>query len=219
MSGKFTYKQFLVLATSCMACLALGLGWFYYTKSLPTPVRIEVAGCPVLGQKDAPIQMVLFEDFRCGSCRSFNMKLLPRIQEHYIDPGHVKFTIVPLAFISGSKPLANAALAVYHIAPERLLPYMHGLSQGLGEIETKTPVEQQLINLAKAIGGIDLLQFKTCVMTDCHEATLEKNFLLAKEVMGQEFGTPMLYINGMPGSTVSFEAIQAMTDPILKGAP
>jgi protein-disulfide isomerase len=217
MNRYFTCKQILVLGTSCLACLVLGAGWFYYTKKLPTPVHIEIAGCPVLGEKGAPVHMVLFEDFRCGSCKSFNLQLLPKIQAHYIDPGYARFTIVPLAFIQGSKPLANSALAVYHIAPDRLLSYMHGLCQGFGEIETRTSTHQQLINLAKSIGGIDLLQFKTCVMTDCYEAILEKNLILAKEIMGKEFGTPMLYINGIPGSIGSFEAIQAMMDQFLQG--
>ncbi|HAB99555.1 MAG TPA: hypothetical protein DCE71_07030 [Parachlamydiales bacterium] len=219
MDRYFTSKQMLVLGTTLMACLALGAGWFYHEKTLPPPIRIEVAGSPTLGQKNAPIQMVLFEDFRCPSCRSFNVNLLPRIQESYIAPGYARFTIVPLAFLPESEPLANAALAVYQIAPDRFLSYVHGLCQGLGERETKTPIQEQLINLAKVVGGIDLLQFKACVMTDCHESTLEKNLLLAQEIMGEEFGTPTLYINGVPGSTGSFSSIQTMVEHFLQGGP
>ncbi len=219
MDRYFTRKQILVLATTLIACAALGGGWFYHKKSQPAPVQIHISGSPTLGRKNAPIQMVLFEDFRCPSCRSFNVKLLPRIQESYITPGYASFTIVPLAFLPESKPLANAALAVYQIAPDRFFSYVHGLCQGFGERETKTSIQEQLINLAKSIGGIDLLQFKACVMTDCHEATLEKNLALAKEIMGEEFGTPTLYINGVPGSTGSFSSIQTMIEQFLQGGP
>lgn len=200
-------RQILVIVTALSALLALVGVFTFLQKKDPIPVPVDFPGSPALGRKDAPIEMVLFEDLKCGGCRIFNLEILPAIRENYIEKGLVRFTIVPLAFLPGSKPLANAALAVYKIAPDRFLAYVHAICLESKEDDSEGAIQQRLINMAKAIGGIDLLEFKSCVMTDCHYFTLEKNFAKAKELMKGEFGTPTLYLNGVSISTDSFDAI------------
>lgn len=215
MKRLFRTNQILVFATATLAFLALASGFFWQTRGSVSPGSLEIANCPFLGRKDAPIQMVLFEDLLCRGCREFNLEILPRIQSKYIEPGIVQFTVVPLAFLPGSKPVGNAVLAVYHIAPERTAAYMHAVSEGIAVSGSEAMLQQKLINLAKAIGGIDLLEFKTCVMTDCHYDILEQNFSLAQKVMGKEFGTPTLYINGAPVKVSSFKSVEIKVEQLL----
>lgn len=202
-------KQILVLVTALLAFWAFA-GVFYLLHQKKQRLgSVDFSGSPAFGRKDAPGEMVLFEDLECGGCRAFNLEVLPALRKNYIDTGLVRLTIVPLAFLPGSKPLANAALAVYKIAPDRFLAYIDAICHESKGADSKEAIQQKLINLAKAIGGIDLLEFKSCVMTDCHYSTLEKNFLRAKEVMGRDFGTPTLYLNGLSISTDSFQAVEA----------
>lgn len=216
MTRRFRIKKTLVVATIFAALLALAAGFFFRGKGTVNTAALEIPGCPILGKKDAPIQMVLFEDLRCIGCREFNLEILPFIQTKYIEPGLARFTIVPLAFLPGSKPLGNAVLAVNKIAPSRVASYVHALSQETIEGNTDVVLQQKLMNLAKAIGGIDLLELKSCIVTDCHYSRLDENFELAKKIMGSNFSTPTLYINGTPITTNSLQSIEAKMELLLR---
>ncbi|MFB6114680.1 MAG: DsbA family protein [Candidatus Nanohalobium sp.] len=45
---------------------------------------------PVMGQEDAPVTMVMWEDFECPFCKRFEQNTFPRIKTNYIDTGKVK---------------------------------------------------------------------------------------------------------------------------------
>ena len=210
MKRYFRFHQILVLSTAAFVLLGAGAVAFYQAAATPSPIQIETDGCPCVGKLDAPIQMVLFEDFRCGSCRTFNEVVLPEIQTRYIDLGLAKFTVVPLAFLRGSKPLANAALAVYKIAPSRIIPFMHALFQN-----TESSSSERIMEISREVGGIDPFELKACLSTHCYYPELEKNFELAKEVMGRDFGTPALYINGIETSTGSFESVRIRVEKLM----
>ncbi|MBX9743588.1 MAG: DsbA family protein [Chlamydiales bacterium] len=212
----YTAKHLLVIGTACLALIGVVFAWYYSSKRPLSALRVEMVGCPVLGEVNAPIKMVLFEDFLCEHCQAFNREVLPKIKQEYIDSGLVNFTIVPLAFLRGSKPLANAVLEVFEIAPDRFLPYLKELGHWVNDEESLFAVQQKLVDLAQIVGGIDLMEFQSCVRANCHEMQLEKNLELAKEIMGKNFGTPALYINGVSSSAHSFEAIQSRVEILLK---
>ncbi|MBS0626134.1 MAG: thioredoxin domain-containing protein [Verrucomicrobia bacterium] len=206
---QFTFRQILVLGTAAFAMVTAGAGATILAFSLPEAVHIETAGCPCVGKKEAPVEIVLFEDFRCSTCRTFNETVLPEIETKFISSGRAKFTLIPLAFLRGSKPMANAALAVYQMAPDRFLPYVHTLFQA------HAPLDQQgLLEAAQRVGGIDLVKLEACLASHCHYAELDRNMEIAKEVMGKDLGTPALYVNGVSTSTSSFEAVRSVVDKV-----
>lgn len=168
-------------------------------------------GFPSFGSAGAEVEVVLVEDFQCKTCRVFSQKVIPKIQEQYISSGKVRFTLVPVSFLAGSQSIANAALEVYHQNPSQFFPYLKDLLSHEGEIKMS-----ELIRFARRRGGIDLEKLQRCIEKGCHNQELEKNLDWAREVMGAQFKTPALYVNGSPGSTYSFEAIQHQIDQILR---
>lgn len=52
--------------------------------------EIEMDGEPVLGESDAPVTMVMYEDFQCPFCKRLEDNAFPQIKENYIDTGQVK---------------------------------------------------------------------------------------------------------------------------------
>ncbi|MFB6116038.1 MAG: DsbA family protein [Candidatus Nanosalina sp.] len=52
--------------------------------------KIEMEGEPVLGDSDAPVTMVMYEDFQCPFCKQFETQTFPQIKENYVDTGKVK---------------------------------------------------------------------------------------------------------------------------------
>ncbi len=199
-------RKFHVLATAAAALLLLLSGAIYEGFRVPKAIRLDTAGHPTIGNASAKIEMILFEDFRCSHCCTFSSEIFPQINSKYITTGDARYTIVPLAFLKGSKPIANAALSVFHSSPSRFIDFLDQIATRCqsGEILN----ERSLIGIAKVVGGINLSKLQECLDTQCYNHELEKNLQMAHKIMGKNFGTPSLYVNGVLTSTASFRAIQ-----------
>lgn len=72
------------------------------TGSTPASVAL-VAGIPqqgtVLGNPDAKVRMLQFEDIQCPICKTYTDDVLPAIIEEYVRPGDVKLDFGGLAFL------------------------------------------------------------------------------------------------------------------------
>ncbi len=198
-------RKILVLSTAMVAVVLFGVCLF--TDS----VRPSTVNSPTIGPASAPVEIVLIEDFQCPNCRTFSQKVIPNIESEYVKTGRARFTLVPVSFLTGSQAIANAAQEVYRQNPSRFFPYLQELLAHEGEINAEI-----LARFASRVGGIDLAKLQSCIATGCHNAELKDNLNWAQEVMGSQFRTPALYINGAPGSTFSFEAIQYQIDQILR---
>ncbi len=203
-----------VLATAGAALFLLAAGILYQTFRIPMPVDFDTKGFPTIGDSKAKVEFIIFEDFRCAHCCYFSDEIYPQIKKAYVDTGLASYTIVPLAFMNKSKPIGNAALAVYRQNPNRFFDYAHELFKAC--IEGKIPDEHELYRMAKKVGGINLVRLEECLESHCYYEELENNLHLAQRLMGKEFGTPTLYINGVPGPTSSFKAVQSKIEGILK---
>jgi|SRR5579872_217831 len=208
-------RKILVLSTAVFAMAVLFIAAVYQWSREPDSIVLETVGFPSVGSSSAKVEVVVIEDFRCCNCREFTANVFPQIQKRYIDTGEARFTVVPVAFISGSKPIANAALEVYKIASNRFFAFIEEL---LPLCKFDNLEGKDLLRIAQKVGGIDLSQLENCIRSDCHYWELEKNLEWAKTVMGKSFGTPALYVNGRLTSTRSFQAVQQRIDQILNEA-
>lgn len=204
--GLMERTKFRVLATAGAALFLLVLGILYETFRVPMPVDFDTKGFPTIGDSKAKVELIIFEDFRCTHCCYFSEEIYPELKKAYVDTGIASYTIVPLAFMNKSKPIGNAALAVYRQNPNRFFDYAHELFKAC--VDGMVPDENELYRIAKRVGGINLVRLQECIESHCYYEELENNLHLAKRLMGREFGTPTLYINGVSSPTSSFRAVQ-----------
>ena len=45
---------------------------------------------PVLGQKESPVKITVYEDFQCPFCQQFEQEVMPKIKSNYVDAGQAK---------------------------------------------------------------------------------------------------------------------------------
>ncbi len=217
MSPKKTLQQLFVLSASCLSIALVASAMIYRWVSSSQPVPIMVTdGHPSIGSRDAKVGILIIEDFRCCACRTFIEEVFPQIRKRYIDTGVAYCILVPVAFLDGSKPLANAALAVFKIAPDKFFPYVHAIFKHFGTREIHGSERNELIKIAQELGGIDLEALRKCVESNCYFSELDRNLHWAERIMGKEFGVPALYVNGIPTSTVSMEAIRGKIEKVYR---
>ncbi|MCJ7478703.1 MAG: DsbA family protein [Candidatus Nanohaloarchaeota archaeon QJJ-7] len=75
------------------------------------PSEISLEGEPVLGQSDAPVTMVIYEDFECPFCKRFEENAVPQIVSNYVDTGDVKFVWKDLPLPERVHPWADDGAA------------------------------------------------------------------------------------------------------------
>lgn len=105
----------LTLVTAGVLILAL-LGFVGYRLFLAPDGEVKnigsagiFAGQPTLGLENAPVKLILFENFLCDHCKTFEAEVFPRIRSEYIDTGRVEAFYINLAW--GSDNAVKAGLA------------------------------------------------------------------------------------------------------------
>ncbi len=70
---------------------------------------------PVVGDPDADVTVMVFEDFSCPACRDFKLNSFPVLEEAYIEPGSIRYEHRDFPIPAGdwSWQVASAARSVY----------------------------------------------------------------------------------------------------------
>jgi protein-disulfide isomerase len=158
----------------------------------PHQLNIEVSKGLTFGYPKAPVEIVLFEDVLCSNCRWFMSEIFPMIQRDFIQTGKAKFTIIPLAFMEGSRELTNAMICVYQHDPAKFFPFLHEVFEEVDDYS-----EEELIKAVQRVGKLPYRSIRTCIKQDRYFPLLKENYDLGKQLMGDSFGTPTLFIDGV----------------------
>lgn len=156
---------------------------------LPTKQQIDLDDDPVLGDPNAPVTIVSFEDYQCPFCGRAFEQTLPLIKSEYIDTGKVKlvFRDFPLSF----HPHAQAASEASECADDqgKFWEYHDALFKNQNALSPAlyTQLAEQL--------GLDGGQFKQCVDSGKHTQEVQNDFAYGSQVGVS--GTPTFFINGI----------------------
>ena len=190
--------------------------------SQPSQVKASADDDPVLGDKNAPVEIIEFSDYQCPFCRKFWTETLPSIKTEYIDTGKVKFVYrdFPLDSIHpGATPAAEAANCVRDKGGDEAYYKMHDkIFQEGNIIDGGDPIigpvrgtaqfgAAELKNWAKDIG----YDISSCLDDRKFKGEVQKDLADATAAGGQ--GTPYFVINGKPLSGAQpFAAFKQVID-------
>lgn len=132
------------------------------SKVLSLPNDFAYNKYPVMGDSNAPVKIVEFGDYRCPSCKAFDLSIFPTIKKEFIDTGKASFYFVNFPFLGeGSVRAALAAQYVYHHQPDLYWQYHETLYKHQGSEQTQWATAEQLtllgVQYVKGIKGTQLL--------------------------------------------------------------
>lgn len=206
-------RKSLVLITLAAAFSIFTIATTYHLVNKSKPIAMNTSGFAFIGNPSAPIEIVVIQDFLCKNCRAFSLEILPKIESEYVQKGLARLILVPVAFISGSKIMANAAMEVYQNHPDQFFSFLQAVVNQSKDGQVK-PAD--LVRIAIRLGGIDLKKLQVCMEKTPHNQTLEKNLAWARDFMGPNFRTPAIFINGYPASTFSYLAVKDQINQTLE---
>ncbi len=154
------------------------------------PRGLTTDGLPYLGDPDAPVTMMLYEDFGCPNCRSFFQNIEPDIVETFVATGKVRLVIYTLAFINPSISLPGAEAASCARDQDMFWEYRQVLFDNQG---VRPFNRQNLVDWAEEL-GMDRAQFSSCF-----DQALYRDAIIEQSQRAFEVGinaTPTSEING-----------------------
>jgi protein-disulfide isomerase len=167
--------------------------------------KIDVTNAPFKGPRDAPVTIVVFDDYQCTYCKGFE-PFLQQVLEKY--PKEAKLVIKqwPLPIHDFARKAATAALAAS--------------KQGkFWEIHSKLFANQEKLSDAKVEEiarelGLDMKQFDEDLKNPAIALLIDEDIKSADQVNAP--GTPAVYVNGKLLNQRSIQGFQQAIDAELK---
>jgi len=162
---------------------------------------LDLEGVPFLGEEDAEITMVIYDDFQCPFCARFEQQAWLKIKEEYIDTGKAKFYYkhFPLGF----HPQAQLAAEATECAHDQgkfweLHDTIFANQKDLNEENLKKWAEEM---------ELDMTEFNTCL--DTHKYAEKVKLSMTEGQKVGVSGTPSVLIEDqLVVGAVPFEDVE-----------
>ncbi|WP_318618153.1 DsbA family protein [Sporosarcina sp. YIM B06819] len=216
---KSNMKFVVVLTLVAVAILAAVVVFSNKEESLPTDIKqIDITGQPLLGEKDAPVTVVEFGDFKCPACKAWGEKIYPKLVNDYIETGTVKFSFVNVLFHGKESILGSiAAESVFERNPGVYWDFHQALfdAQPTENHDAEWITPERILEIASGFPEIDQTLLKEDMEQQATGESIKHDDDLVTEV-GVTM-TPTIAINGkIMEDPFDYEAIKTAIEQATK---
>jgi protein-disulfide isomerase len=192
-------------------CLGGGSGGRGGCEPTDEPTVSELAA-PVLGDPDADVTVVSFEDYACPHCATYSLEEFPTIRSQYVDPGDVRYEFRDFPIPVSEKwswEVASAARGVQdEVDAATFFEFAHGVFESQGNFSYDT-----IRSLAEDVGA------PACAVVNdaanqSYRPVVEADRQRAVDRGAQ--GTPAVYVDGRAVQPTA-ESVGAAIDAALGG--
>lgn len=160
------------------------------------PLTIDPKSFPVLGNQEAPVDIVVFQEFSCPHCQAFHEEIFEWIQSSYISTGKAKCTVIPTALLESSKAGLSCALAALDQGPQQFGSFLSFFFHSTnGENLTKSPREL-LSGFFHETSNFSLSRALRFIKNNSIENIRNDGIELIEKIYSNDILLPTLIING-----------------------
>ncbi len=196
---KDKFSQFLVIGIVSVVSLVIVAVLVYSNRpresssehlallaNLPRGVDAKT-GLPYIGDPEASIDMIVYEDLGCPNCQNFYISVEPDLISEYVEPGKVRLMVYTLAFVNAAS-LPGAEAVACALDQDYYWDYRDTLfnNQGINQFN-----RTNLIRFASDL-GMDVDAFSECFDLGTHTQAI-----IQRSQTAYEFG-----ITGTPTSEI-----------------
>ncbi len=165
----------------------------------------------ILGDPNAPIEVVEYASVTCGVCAGFHAQVFPEFKEKYIDTGHVRFIMREFPTPPASLSVAGSLMARC-TGEENYYDVLNILFSRFPEWINENPRDSLLAIAATA--GLSESEFNTCVSDEDSIRGIDAQVRYAQREYGIN-GTPSFIINGRFEEVRSLASFDAVLEPLI----
>ncbi len=202
----YTAIALIVLIVGAIVYVQIGRG---QGSEISANGELDLSQQPSLGEEGAPVQIALFEDFKCPACRNFTESVFPQIERELVQSGQAEIYFVnfPLPLGPDSVTAAIATECVYEQDAAAFWDYKTYLFRAQGPESQEWATPALLTDIAREyVPSVDADQLSTCINEQQFADRVE-----AERAMGAAAGvnsTPSVFVNGERVERPTFEAIR-----------
>lgn len=174
-----------------------------------SPEGFNEAEQPYIGNKEAPITIIEFSEYKCPACKRWNEEVLPELKREYLDTGRAVLYYVDYPFLGPDSNLAAlAGETLYQQNQEYFWIYHHKMSELQGNKDDAWVTKTFILDIIRTyIPEADIEKFEKELDNHTYSANIKKDLMLVDHY--QVRGTPTVFVNGEEVEDVSFAGIQA----------
>lgn len=167
-----------------------------------------------MGNADAKVVLVAFEDFQCPYCKKFHDDTFPQLKKEYIDTGKVLFIHQDLSFLGIE---SNSAAEAAQCAGDQGKFWEYRDELYKNQVQTHNAGNFSDENLGKLARNIDInmVQF-----SECYDGRKYKDLVSKTTVFADKYGissTPTFVVNGvMIKGARPYDSFKSVIDNLLK---
>jgi protein-disulfide isomerase len=187
-----------------------------------TPVPRPKENGKAIGDPNAKVKIVVYEDFQCPSCKEFTTVVEPKLmQSTYIPSGQVYYEFMQYPFIDQnsstkeSHQAANASMCA--LAQGRFWDYHDILFANQSGENLGAFSDKRLQAYAESL-GLSMNDFNKCFKDNTYSPEIEADF--QQGVKAGVNSTPSVLLNGTevsPGQIPTYDQIKTAIDAALAG--
>lgn len=178
--------------TRILAGLAGFAAMFLAVTAQAAPLTTEEAlQDRVLGDPDAPIEIVEYASLTCPHCATFHTEILPELKKNYIDTGKAKLVYRDFPFDQAG---LMAAMMARCAPPSRYFQFIDVLFANQEKWTRDADPVAALMRIGK-LGGISESDFRACISDEVLRDGLLQSRITANKQYGVD-STPSFLING-----------------------
>jgi protein-disulfide isomerase len=177
----------------------------YFDKPKMERVNVEIGKAPVMGPKDAKVQVVIFSDFECPFCAR-GATTVADLKKKYGKKVAFSFKHFPLPMHPNAGPASEASMCVHEQNPDKFWNF-HDL---VFEKQKDGLTRENFEKYAKQV-GVKADKFKECLDKGTY-----KELVQADLAQGEKLGvrsTPSFFVNGqLVAGALPVESFSEMID-------
>ena len=175
--------------------------------------EISTKDFPTAGKLNAPIHLIIFEEFACPQCARFHLEDLPVLIQTYVEKGVVKFTSIPTAYLDSS---LNGFAAAYSVMNQNIEHYQTFLNFFFSEANPFMST-RELLSLYSNIQPNFDIDAAWEILKNRHSLPLvEQIRSIVDEIYRTDIEMPTILINGKHLKNISLESICRAIDKELR---
>lgn len=173
-----------------------------------TPAGFDEKNQPVLGNPSAPVQIVVFSDYKCPYCKMWMDEVLPELRETYIDKGIARVVYVDTAFLGPDSVLAAlAGETLFQMNPEYFWKYHHLMTENQGDKSAEWATYEFILSLIKKeMPEVPLDEFQESMTSRKYIRNIKRDLDIADKQGVQ--GVPGVFVGGVQMEDPSFDEIR-----------